>query len=77
MSNNQRVERFYDCTICKYTYSTIDALEYHFRKEHTKNELIHYLKIEQLNRWKDCTCESSNDYHKIDCKMIGGYHPCM
>jgi len=36
------------CKICKGGYEELDQLDYHFRKEHTKNELIHFLKMEAL-----------------------------
>jgi len=41
-------EKTFDCKVCKNGYDNIDALEYHLKKEHTKNELIHYLKIQEL-----------------------------
>jgi len=39
----------FDCRLCGNGYGNIDALEYHLKKEHTKNEMIHHLKIESLS----------------------------
>ncbi len=42
-----------ECVLCRYVYDTVDAFEYHLKKEHTKNEMIHYLKMQQVkNRGK-------------------------
>ena len=40
------------CKICNGGYDDIDQLEYHLQKEHTKNEYIHYLKIQTLKEMK-------------------------
>ena len=39
---------YFNCRVCGNGYSDIDTLEFHLRKEHTKNELIHILKLDEL-----------------------------
>jgi len=41
------------CAICKNGYDDIDQLEYHLTKEHTKSELIHYLKMISNFSWQE------------------------
>ncbi|NIQ14315.1 MAG: hypothetical protein GTO02_07895 [Candidatus Dadabacteria bacterium] len=38
----------YYCKLCKFGYEEADQLEYHFKKEHTKNDFIKYLKKEAV-----------------------------